>query len=569
MPVLEITEKNSLQRQINLLRVVSVLLAIALAPIGTGRFERQGLELLAFYLVVATAVVLVEFVTGRALIFLPPWLDLFVGLSFLIAPASYVSACCLFFVCVYALVATGKSRQALAVTVVALLAAPLAGWLTIVLDAPVRRALGTRVGLSDMALWFLSGLSVPLSAAAAWLLGQREHAHLVHRRLVDKIISGINFERGLSEAVHQTLTDLAVAFGCERACLMFQDEELERLYLWKVSPPVTEIKPPDTYPQTRADALLADCLEVNGCWNGLEGKVEGFGWDRRTGVRVKSLPQPPASTATEYSAKSLMAASIEADGRPSGRLVVVNPRRKFRPADLRELEAVAEQVQAPLENMFLARHMRSRAVESERGRISRDLHDGTLQTLLSFQIQLDVLRRKLPQVPLEKVAEELDSLREIVKAENEDLRRFVTEMRPVRVESADLREMMTGFAQRYRMESGVGLDLFIEEGGLRVPDRICRELFQIYRESLNNIKKHANASHVVVKLGQDEAKVSLVVDDNGHGFSFTGRFTSEELDRLRLGPISIKERTRGMGGALTVESNPGHGARLTVEIPLS
>jgi signal transduction histidine kinase len=170
---------------------------------------------------------------------------------------------------------------------------------------------------------------------------------------------------------------------------------------------------------------------------------------------------------------------------------------------------------------------------------------------------------------LEKVAEALDSLREIVRTENDDLRRFVTEMRPLRIESADLREMMTGFAQRYRMESGVGLDLFIEEGDLRVPDRICRELFQIYRESLNNIKKHANASHVVVKLGQDEAKVSLVVDDNGSGFSFTGRYSSEELDRLRLGPISIKERTRGMGGALTVESNPGHGARLTVEIPLS
>jgi signal transduction histidine kinase len=208
-------------------------------------------------------------------------------------------------------------------------------------------------------------------------------------------------------------------------------------------------------------------------------------------------------------------------------------------------------------------------VESERGRISRDLHDSTLQTLLSFQIQLDVLQRKAPQMPLEKLQQELDSLRGIVKTENDDLRRFVTEMRPVRIESADLREMMTGFAQRYRMESGVGLDLFIEEGDLRVPDRICRELFQIYRESLNNIKKHANASHVVVKLGQDEAKVSLVVDDNGQGFSFTGRYSSEELDRLRLGPISIKERTRGMGGALTVESNPGHGARLTVEIPLS
>jgi signal transduction histidine kinase len=565
----EIAEKNSLQRQINLLRVALVSLALAMSVTGTYPPERSAWHLMVFYLLVAMAVVAVEFATGSALVYLPPWLDLVVALSFLIAPASYGAACCLLFVCVYALVATGKPRQALAATLVGVLAAPLAAWLTIVLDAPVRRALGAQLRFSDIAPWFVSGLGVPLTACVAWLLGGRERAHVAHRRLVDKIISGINFERGLSEAVHQTLVDLAVAFGCEGACLMFQDEELERLYLWKASPGEPEVKPPETYPQGRADALLADCLEVNGCWEGLDGKIEGFGWDRRTGVRVKSMPQPPASTAIEFSGKSLMAASIEAAGRPSGRLVVVNPRRRFRPADLRELESVAEQVQAPLENLFLARHMRARAVESERGRISRDLHDSTLQTLLSFQIQLDVLRRKLPQFTLEKVAEELDSLREIAKTENDDLRRFVTEMRPLRIESADLREMMTGFAQRYRMESGVALDLFIEEGDLRVPDRVCRELFQIYRESLNNIKKHANASHVVVKLGQDEAKVSLVVDDNGQGFSFTGRYSSEELDRLRLGPISIKERTRGMGGALTVESNPGHGARLTVEIPLS
>ena len=102
-----------------------------------------------------------------------------------------------------------------------------------------------------------------------------------------------------------------------------------------------------------------------------------------------------------------------------------------------------------------------------------------------------------------------------------------------------------------------------------MPDRICRELFQIYRESLHNIKKHAKARHVVVKLGQDETKVSLVVDDNGQGFSFSGLFASEDLDRLRSGPISIKERTRSVGGTLTVESNPGHGARLTIEIPLN
>jgi len=214
------------------------------------------------------------------------------------------------------------------------------------------------------------------------------------------------------------------------------------------------------------------------------------------------------------------------------------------------------------------RNLRARAIESERSRISRDLHDGILQTLLSLIIQLGVLRQTLPQAP-EKAGGELASLQKIVQQESEELRRMVTDLRPVRVESADMRELMLGFAERFRGEYGLAVDLFIDDRNLRLPDRICRELFQIYRESLHNIKKHANASHVVVKLTQDESRVFLVVDDNGHGFSFSGRYTSEDLDRLRLGPISIKERTRGVGGTLTVESNPGHGARLIIDIPLN
>ena len=113
-----------------------------------------------------------------------------------------------------------------------------------------------------------------------------------------------------------------------------------------------------------------------------------------------------------------------------------------------------------------------------------------------------------------------------------------------------------------------GMDVLIDSAEIHAPDRVCREIFQIYREALNNIKKHAKASHVVVKLSQDDSALVLVVDDNGEGFSFAGRFTGDELDRLRLGPISIKERARTVGGILTVESNPGHGARLIIEIPL-
>ncbi|HTQ97628.1 MAG TPA: ATP-binding protein, partial [Candidatus Acidoferrum sp.] len=159
-------------------------------------------------------------------------------------------------------------------------------------------------------------------------------------------------------------------------------------------------------------------------------------------------------------------------------------------------------------------------------------------------------------------------LQHTVKNEGAELRHMVTDLRPLRVQSADLVDLMRGFAERFRNESALALDLLVDSVDLQAPDRVCREIFQIYREALNNIKKHAKASHVVVKLTQDDSRISLVVDDNGEGFSFAGRFTGDELDRLRLGPISIKERTRTVGGVLTVESNPGHGARLTIEVPL-
>src|SRR5436853_135977 len=160
------------------------------------------------------------------------------------------------------------------------------------------------------------------------------------------------------------------------------------------------------------------------------------------------------------------------------------------------------------------------------------------------------------------------ALQHPVRNERAELRQTVTDLRPLRVQSADLVDLMRGFAERYRNESTIALDLLIDSAQLRAPDRVCREIFQIYREALNNIKKHAKASHVVVKLSQDDSRLVLVVDDNGEGFSFAGRFTADELDRLRLGPISLKERSRTVWGVLTVESNPGHGARLTIEVPL-
>jgi signal transduction histidine kinase len=587
---LDTAERLYLDRQVTLARAIFVALALVdLIEMSVAGSRTAAAVFLAVYLLLALAVLLYERLSSETSFTIPLVAD-FVALAVFLFLTPTVSAWWfLFLFVVFALATQGDTRLMLALVTVA-----TAGII-------FRVAMMELSGWSGAWHWLTIGLGTVISGLGMGFLGAREREHLERQQFLEKVSRLLQFDRGLTESVRQALGEIALAFECEQACLAIRDEELERLFVWKIHPNDRELGGPETLPLSRSDTFLTDAFESSFCWEFNDGAGTGFGWDRRSGQIFRGLSAPPDSTREEFGARALLAVTIEAGGRPAGRVLLVNPsgasapgglsatgatgtaggtngtaglngangsHRRFTRGDLRWLEQIVRHVGPPLENVFLMRHLRARAVESERSRISRDLHDGILQTLLSLNIQLDVLRHKFPWTP-EQAGKELETLQKTVQQESAELRRMVTDLRPLRVESADMRELMLGFAERFRNEAAMAVDLFIEDRNLRLPDRICRELFQIYRESLNNIKKHAKASHVVVKLGQDEAKVSLVVDDNGRGFSFSGRYSSEELDRLRLGPISIKERTRGVGGTLTVESNPGHGARLTVEIPLN
>ncbi|HKV04780.1 MAG TPA: GAF domain-containing sensor histidine kinase [Candidatus Acidoferrales bacterium] len=554
------TGRLYLERQVTLARaVIAALSLLALLETSSAPVRRTSIVFLSAYLVLALAAVLVERFLGEARFRIPLTVD-FVVLAVFVYLAPSVSAFWfLFLFAVFALATRGNTRAMLV----------LVGVATVGIIARV--AVEQPFQWQSVWHWIAVGLGTLVSGLGMGFLGAREREHLARQQFLERITGLVQFHRGLAESIRQALGELALAFECEQTCLAIRDEDLERVFVWKVRPGDTVPRAAETQSQSRSDTFLFECLEISMAWDFENGGGAGFGWDRRTGGRFRDVPPPPASTRDELGARSLLAVTIESGGRPTGRVLLINPdpsRRRFSAGDLRWLEQIVRHIGPPLENVFLLRGLRARAVESERSRISRDLHDGILQTLLSLKIQLEVLRRKLPQKP-EQACAELASLQKTVQQESDELRRMVTDLRPLRVESADMRELMFGFAERFRSEHGLAVDLFIDDRDLRLPDRICRELFQIYRESLHNVKKHARASHVVVKLEQDEAKVVLFVDDNGQGFSFAGRYSSEELDQLRLGPISIKERTRGVGGTLTVESNPGHGARLTVEIPLN
>jgi signal transduction histidine kinase len=551
---LDITERLYLDRQVSLARLILVSLAlVATVESAPARGRAACILFLGLYLLVSTVTALAGRRWGTAPIRIPLPVDFVAaGIFFLLKPEVGPFWFLLLFLA-FALGAGGNSRAMLA-----FIAATTAG---IVFHEVLKHPGGQQTVTHLLAV----GTGTLISGLGAGYLGTREREHLTRQQFLDKLVRLLQFDRGLTECIRQMLGELALEFDCEMALLAVRDDDVERLFVWRVRPGETEPTPPETLPLPKAESFLAETFETSFCWD-FESN-SGFGWDRRTGVGVRL--EPPAATAQkELRAPSVLAVAMEANGKPSGRVLLACPKKRFAPRDLRWLEQIVRQAGPPLDNVFLMRNLRARAVEAERSRISRDLHDGILQTLLSLIIQLGVLSQKSAPKS-DQISADLSRLQKTVQQESEELRKFVTDLRPLRVASADLRELMLGFAERFRNDSGMAVDLFIEDRALRIPDRICREVFQIYREALNNVKKHANAGHVVVKLGQDEAKVFLVVDDNGRGFSFSGRYTSEELDRLRLGPISIKERTRSVGGTLTLESNPGHGARLTVEIPLS
>jgi signal transduction histidine kinase len=557
---LDNTERLYLEGQVALARVAAAALSLmALVEVSGAPVRRLPLIFLSAYLLLALAAALAERFLAQNRLRIPLPLDMAMLAAILYLAPSVLAFGFLFVFGVFALATRGNERGRL---VLVALATPA---------IMVRMAMQEHFRPQSIGHWIAVGFGALVSGLCIGFLGGREREHFKRQQLLEKITGLLQFERGLTESIRLVLGELAISFECEQGSLAINDDDLERIFVWKVLPNDGDQRGPETLPQSRVDTFLLDSLEVSMGWEFGEGSGSGFGWDRRTGARFRAVPPPPASTREEFGAQSLLAVTIETAGLPTGRVLLLNPsasRGKFSAADLHWLEQIVRHIAAPLENIFLLRSLRARAVESERSRISRDLHDGILQTLLSLKIQLDVMRQNLPKNP-EQICANLAGLEKTVQEESEELRRMVTDLRPLRLESADMLELMLGFAERFRSEHGLAVDLFVEERDLRLPDRICRELFQIYRESLHNIKKHAKASHVVVKLDQDEARVSLVVDDNGRGFSFSGRYTSEELDRLRLGPISIKERTRGVGGTLTVESNPGHGARLTVEIPLN
>lgn len=213
---------------------------------------------------------------------------------------------------------------------------------------------------------------------------------------------------------------------------------------------------------------------------------------------------------------------------------------------------------------FEAQHTR----EDERQRIAADFHDGPLQSFIGMQMRLEIVKKMLARDPNAAV-EELRQLQELCRSQVGELRAFVRSMRPPDFEGSSLGASISRMVEQFQKDTGIMASFLSADYLEPTETETSLEVLQIVREALNNVQKHSRATRVSVAISKKGEWLEINVDDNGGGFPFSGSYTLDELDLLRLGPVSIRRRVRALGGDMQVDSKPGQGAAVKVRVSVS
>jgi len=395
-------------------------------------------------------------------------------------------------------------------------------------------------------------------------LAEREKELRAEIAFTNHLLSLTRIGNPLSEVVTRISTELARVFTGERVHQLVLQTTSGRLFRWDVA-----LSPKPAYAVREMEAIELSSSLMLDYPHTFYMKRRSNGTTRMDAIddegrRINSPEYRDLPMPTE-GAKSLLVVKLEVGREWSGRFVLVNGRMGWnRERELRFAQNALRQVAPALYSIYLFRRLRSRAGAMERARVARELHDTAIQSLISIEMQVDVLRRRSNGQPQ---TSELERIQELLREEVLNMRELMQSMRPVEVGPQHFLDFVAQLVERFRSDTGVDARFVSELEEVTLPASACRELARVVQEGLVNIRKHSGAKSVYVRFGAQNGLWKLVIDDDGRGFPFTGRLTLTELDDLHRGPAVIKERVRAIGGDMVIESSPGHGSRVEITVP--
>ena len=232
----------------------------------------------------------------------------------------------------------------------------------------------------------------------------------------------------------------------------------------------------------------------------------------------------------------------------------------------REQRRLLDEARQMQEQLRLLSHQILQAQEEERKRISRELHDEIAQTLTGINLRLAALKAGTA-VNANRLQNKITSTQRLVEKSVEIVHRFARELRPSALDDLGLIPALHSFVKTFAKEPKLRVQLRVFAGVEKLDAAKRTVLYRVAQEALTNVARHAKATQVELCIEKISDAVSMQIKDNGRAFSVQRTLLAKKNHRLGL--LGMRERVEMVGGRFTVESAPGHGTTIEVQVPFS
>lgn len=204
------------------------------------------------------------------------------------------------------------------------------------------------------------------------------------------------------------------------------------------------------------------------------------------------------------------------------------------------------------------------AAAEERNRLARELHDSVTQIIFGLTLSAQAAKLLIKRDPA-RASAELDHIQTLAQSALSEMRALIQQLHPQPVAEKGLATALRRLAAERQVNDGLTVEVKIE-GSADLPAHIQEELYRIAQEGLHNIAKHARTDRAAVCLGlEGGGRVTMEIEDAGVGFDLA----KVRVEPGHLGLTSMKERIEALGGSLMIDSHPGKGTRLLIELALA
>jgi two-component system sensor histidine kinase DegS len=206
------------------------------------------------------------------------------------------------------------------------------------------------------------------------------------------------------------------------------------------------------------------------------------------------------------------------------------------------------------------------AQEEERKRIAREIHDGPAQSLANIVLRTEIAERMLIKGQFELVQDELVDLKGQVRSGLEEIRKIIFNLRPMALDDLGLIPTLRKFAQDFEEKARVHTKFDLIGKEIRLPSAMEAAIYRMVQEAFSNVLKHAGASHVSLEICFKPQVITLTIQDNGAGFRLES-INQPPTRNAHFGLVGMRERVELIEGRLEIDSNPGQGTKIVIDIP--